>query len=70
MKTRIIGTGSYLPEKIVTNDALAEWIDTSDVWISSRTGIRKRRIAVGETGADMAAKAARTALEDSKTAPE
>ncbi|MFQ7249840.1 MAG: 3-oxoacyl-ACP synthase, partial [Ruminococcus sp.] len=41
MKTRIIGTGSYLPEKIVTNDALAEWIDTSDVWISSRTGIRK-----------------------------
>lgn len=70
MKTRIIGTGSYLPEKIVTNDALAEWIDTSDVWISSRTGIRKRRIAVGETGADMAAKAARTALEDSKIAPE
>lgn len=70
MKTRIIGTGSYLPEKIVTNDALAEWIDTSDAWISSRTGIRKRRIAVRETGADMAVKAALKALEDSKTTPE
>lgn len=39
MKTRIIGTGSYLPEHIVTNDDLAQIMDTSDEWISSRTGI-------------------------------
>lgn len=41
MLTRIIGTGSCLPEQIVTNDDLAKIMDTSDEWIASRTGIRK-----------------------------
>ena len=70
MKARITGTGSYLPEKIVSNDELAKWVDTSDEWISSRTGIKKRRIAVGETVEEMATEAAKRALENSGTAPE
>ena len=46
---KIIGTGSSLPQKVVTNDDLAAIMDTSDEWISSRTGIRKRHIATTET---------------------
>ena len=46
MRAQIIGTGSCLPEKIVTNDFLSTIVDTSDEWISSRTGIRQRHIAV------------------------
>ena len=46
MKTsRIVGTGSYAPEKVVTNDDLALRIETSDEWITSRTGIKTRRVA-------------------------
>ena len=55
MTTKIIGTGSYLPEHVVSNDDLAKLVDTSDEWIASRTGIRNRRIATKESGADMAA---------------
>ncbi len=66
MKTRIIGTGSCLPETIVTNDDLSKIMDTSDEWISSRTGIRERRLAKEETTASMSIKAARRALEDAK----
>ena len=54
MTTKIIGTGSYLPEHVVSNDDLAKLVDTSDEWIASRTGIRNRRIATKESGADMA----------------
>lgn len=64
MITRIIGTGSYLPEHIITNDDLAQIMDTSDEWIASRTGIRKRHLAKEETTAFMASEAARKALED------
>lgn len=63
MKTRIIGTGSCLPETIVTNDDLAKILDTSDEWIRNRTGIRERRLAKEETTASMSIKAARCALE-------
>ena len=49
MTTKIIGTGSYLPEYVVTNDDLAKLVDTSDEWIASRTGIRNRRIATNES---------------------
>ena len=49
MAIRILGTGSYLAEKEVSNDELAKYVDTSDEWISSRTGIKNRRIAVKET---------------------
>lgn len=61
----ILGTGSYAPEKILTNTDLARMVDTSDEWIFSRTGIRERRIAgEKETTSEMAAAAARAALAD------
>jgi len=61
----ILGTGSYVPERVMTNDELAETLSTSDEWIISRTGIRERRIAASdETTSDMAAHAARGALKD------
>ena len=61
----IIGTGSYLPEKVLTNAELEKSVETSDEWITSRTGIRERRIAAeGETTSDMAANAARAAMEN------
>ncbi|MCW8847829.1 MAG: 3-oxoacyl-ACP synthase, partial [Sedimenticola sp.] len=64
--SRIIGTGSYLPENVLTNDDLAKMVDTSDQWIRERTGIHKRHIAVeGETTCDLAEKAARNAIEAS-----
>ena len=63
MRAQIIGTGSCLPEKIVTNDFLSTIVDTSDEWISSRTGIRQRHIAVDETTASMSTEAGRRALE-------
>src|SRR6185436_20130137 len=60
----IIGTGSYLPEKCVTNDELSKTIDTSDEWISQRTGIRERRIAGSlESTATLASHAATRALQ-------
>lgn len=60
----IIGTGSYVPEKIVTNDELAQLVDTSDEWITTRTGIRERRMAAaGQATSDLALKAAQRALQ-------
>ena len=64
MKTRIAGTGHFLPKNVVTNDDLAKIMDTSDEWISSRTGIRERRLATEETTASMSAQAAKLALAD------
>ncbi len=62
MEMRFVSTGSYLPEQAVDNEYLSGIVDTSDEWISSRTGIRKRRITVGEGTACMAAKAAAKAV--------
>jgi len=62
MGCKIIGCGKALPERRVTNDELASLVDTSDEWIVSRTGIRERRIAVGETATDLGVMAARRAL--------
>jgi 3-oxoacyl-[acyl-carrier-protein] synthase-3 len=60
---RIVGTGSYLPPRIVTNQELATRVDTSDEWIVSRTGIRQRHIAdERQTSSDLALEAARAAL--------
>ncbi|MEX0908108.1 MAG: beta-ketoacyl-ACP synthase III [Gemmatimonadota bacterium] len=60
----IIGTGRYLPDRVMTNADLAKLVDTSDEWIRERTGIRERRIADADTGAaDMAAHAARIAMD-------
>jgi 3-oxoacyl-[acyl-carrier-protein] synthase-3 len=62
--SRIAGTGSYLPEKVLTNDDLAKIVDTRDEWIASRTGIRERHVAAeGETTGDLAYQAALRALE-------
>ena len=62
--TRIIGTGSYLPEHVVTNEELSRRVDTSDEWIYSRTGIRQRHMAAeGELTSDLALKASQRALD-------
>ncbi|WP_043957652.1 beta-ketoacyl-ACP synthase III [Lysobacter sp. A03] len=62
--SRIAGTGSYLPEKVLTNDDLSKLVDTSDEWIASRTGIRQRHIAAeGETTSDLSYHAAVRAME-------
>lgn len=60
---RIIGTGSYLPPKVVTNDDLSKTIDTSDEWITSRTGIKERHVVVSESTCDLGVIAANDALE-------
>ncbi|HTC15633.1 MAG TPA: beta-ketoacyl-ACP synthase III [Steroidobacteraceae bacterium] len=68
--SRISGTGSHLPAKIVTNADLEKTLDTSDEWIRSRTGIERRHIAAdGETTVDLAEIAARRALEAAGVAP-
>jgi len=62
--SRILGTGSHLPDKVLTNDDLAKIVETSDEWIASRTGIRQRHIAAeGETTCDLAFHAAQRALD-------
>ncbi|NLO09856.1 MAG: ketoacyl-ACP synthase III [Clostridiales bacterium] len=61
----IIGTGSYLPEHIMTNDDLSNFLDTSDEWIRTRTGIRERRISTDMTTSDLAYEAGVRALENS-----
>lgn len=66
MKTvKITGTGSALPDKHITNDDLAQLVDTSDEWIRERTGIAERRISTKETVADLASLACARALEQS-----
>ena len=63
MYSQITGTGSYLPEKVLTNHDLEKMVDTSNEWIIERTGIKKRHIVVDETTCDLAEKAALAALE-------
>lgn len=71
MTTRIIGTGSALPETIVTNEDLSKIVDTSDEWISSRTGIRERRLAGDEESCvSLAVSAGKAALDDAGISPE
>jgi 3-oxoacyl-[acyl-carrier-protein] synthase III len=61
--SRVIGTGSYLPETVISNDELARRLDTSDEWIRSRTGIRERHVAApGQSATDLAEAAALAAL--------
>ncbi len=62
--SRLQGTGSYLPERVLSNDEISQRVDTSDEWIVARTGIRSRHIAAADEGVvDMATVAARRALE-------
>ena len=68
--SRIAGTGSYLPEKVLTNADLAKFVDTSDEWIVARTGIRERHVAAeGETTSDLAYHAAMRAMEAAGVSP-
>ncbi|MEM7255931.1 MAG: 3-oxoacyl-ACP synthase, partial [Pseudomonadota bacterium] len=61
---KILGTGSYLPEKVLHNSDLEKLVDTSDEWIRERTGIQQRHIAAdGETTLDLAENAARAAID-------
>lgn len=63
---RILSTGSALPSRVVTNRELTGFLDTSDEWISTRTGIRERRVLSDEPLSGLAARAARAALDDAK----
>ena len=66
----IVGTGSYVPERVLTNEELSKSVDTTDEWITSRTGIKTRRIAAkDEHTSDMAARAAFAAMEQAKVKP-
>lgn len=67
MSFSIIGTGSALPKTVLTNHDLSTFLDTTDEWIKTRTGIEKRHICLEESVADIAAKAARLALESAGT---
>ncbi|MBU3110541.1 beta-ketoacyl-ACP synthase III [Clostridium lacusfryxellense] len=69
-EVQIIGTGSYAPLNIMTNQQLAEIVDTSDEWIVSMTGIKERHISQGENTSDLATKAALSALKDAGIKPE
>lgn len=70
-KARIIGTGSYLPKRVLTNQDLEQMVDTSDEWIVTRTGMKERRIAhEQEFTSDMGAKAAKKALEMAGKSPQ
>ena len=72
MYSRIIGTGSYLPKKTVTNKDLEKFVDTNDEWIESRTGIKQRRILRDPKKAmsDMGVEAVKQLLEKTNTKPE
>ncbi len=70
LSTVILGTGSYAPDRILSNAELAKTVDTSDEWIHTRCGIRERRIAApGEATSDMGVQAARRALDDAGLKP-
>src|SRR5258708_7424752 len=71
MYSRIAGTGSYLPTKVLTNRDLEKLVDTSDEWIRTRTGISQRHVAAaGETTTDLAEHAARRAIDAAGIKPE
>ena len=70
LPVRIAGTGSYVPERVMSNAELEKIVDTSDDWITSRTGIKERRIArANEFTSHMAAKAGQRALEQAEIDP-
>ena len=70
MTARIVGTGSSVPVHKVTNEDLSRVVETNDEWISSRTGIKERRIAGEESTVSMSVSAAKKALEDAGTDPQ
>ena len=70
-RSRIVGTGSYVPEKVLTNQELEKIVDTNDEWIVTRTGIKERRVTNnGQASSTLAINAAKNALEMAGVAPE
>jgi 3-oxoacyl-[acyl-carrier-protein] synthase-3 len=70
-RSRFLGTGFAVPDRVVTNDELSKLMDTTDEWIRTRTGIQKRHwVSEGETGVDLAHRATRRALEMAGLAPD
>lgn len=68
--SRIAGMGHYVPERVVTNDDMSQWMETTDEWIHQRTGIRERRWVEGNVGAaELGEKAARQALDEAGLTP-
>src|SRR3954464_3684864 len=68
LRARILGTGGFVPARVVTNHDLSQWMDTSDEWIVERTGIRERRwveVGSGVGSSDLGAEAAKRALAES-----
>ena len=63
LRSKIVGVGSYLPPKVVSNDDLSQLVETSDAWIRERTGITQRHVAQQETTTEMGVKAAQKALK-------
>lgn len=70
MSFRILGTGSYVPEKIVTNDDLSQMVETSDEWIVKRVGVKQRHVCTTETTLELGVQAALRALENAKVSPD
>lgn len=70
MSFRILGTGSVVPDRSLSNNDLAGMVDTSDEWIVSRTGISSRRISSGETMTDLCVKSSLLALENAEVSPD
>lgn len=70
MSFQILGTGSFVPERIVTNEELSHMVDTSDEWIVKRIGVRKRHVCTTETATDLGVEASRRALADAGMEPE
>jgi 3-oxoacyl-[acyl-carrier-protein] synthase-3 len=71
LRSIVRGVGSYLPERIITNDDLSKTLDTSDEWIQQRVGIKQRHVAAdGEFTSDLAAHAARRALDNARLSPD
>lgn len=67
MSFQILGTGSFLPQKVLTNEDLSRMVDTSDEWITKRVGVKERHVCTTESNTDMAAAAASRALEAAGT---
>ena len=64
MSFQILGAGSFVPEKIVTNDELSRMVETSDEWIVKRIGVKQRHVCTTETVTDLGVEASKRALED------
>ena len=70
MSFQILGTGSFAPERVLTNEGLSHMVETSDEWITKRVGVKQRHVCTTETATDMGVAAARRALENSGVKPE